>query len=246
MLERIKISRDRCETSWYSQECVKGEATVGKVLTILHTTPVTVKILTDIAREVLPEDVVLRNVVDDSLLNDTRKAGYLTKDVTRRLVTYVQLAEYHGSDCVLLSCSSVSPAVDVAREVVNIPVLKIDEPMAEEAVRKGSHIAVLATVSTTLKPTSELIVKAGRKAGIDVNVETFLCDDVFDALSRGDIDRHNRLLMSHIVNVAGSFDVVVLAQASMTNIYPELPEEIKPRVLTSPRLGLARAAEVLT
>ena len=212
-----------------------------KTLTILHTTPVIVNLISSIAKEVLPPDVVVRNLVDDSLLNDTRKAGRLTKDVTRRLVAYVQHAETYGSDCVLLSCSSVSPAVDVARQVVDIPVLKIDEPMAEEAVRRGSRIAVIATIPTTLGPTEGLI----KKARPDVTVDTMLCSDAFEALAKGDAALHNQLLMRHIDAAATSHDVVVLAQASMANILPEIPEWLLGKVLTSPRLGLLRTASVL-
>lgn len=223
-----------------------------KTLTILHTTPVIVKLIGDLAKEILPQDVTVRHVVDDSLLNDTRKAGYMTKDVVRRLTAYVQLAEAHGSDCLLLTCSSVSPAVDVARQVVNIPVIKIDEPMAEAAAAMGTRVAVLATVPTTLKPTSDLIRGAfaskARTAGLSVpviRVETFLCDDAFDALAAGDVEKHNRLLIGHIVSAAESFDAVVLAQASMSNILPLIPAAISGKVLTSPRLGLGRTAEVL-
>jgi len=224
---------------------------MAKTLTILHTTPVIVKLIGDLAKEILSQDVDVRQVVDDSLLNDTRKAGHMTKDVARRLVGYVQLAEAHGSDCVLLTCSSVSPAVDVARLVVNIPVLKIDEPMAEAAVALGNRIAVLATVPTTLGPTSELIRAAASKAkpagahDAPVVIKTFLCDDAFDALARGDVDRHNDLLLKHIVKAASEFDAVVLAQASMSNIIPRIPAEVSGRVLTSPRLGLRRTADVL-
>lgn len=216
-----------------------------KTLTILHTTPVIVKLIGDIAAETLPKEVSVRNVVDDSLLNDTRRAGYMTKEVARRLVAYVQLAENYGSDCVLLSCSSVSPAVDIARKVVNIPVVKIDDAMAEEAVRIGRSVAVLATVETTLGPTRELIEEAGRRAQKEVGVETFLCKDAFDALSSGDVQRHNDLMRDQVVSLCREFDVTVLAQASMTNILPALPADVRNRVLTSPRLGLLRVAEVL-
>lgn len=216
-----------------------------KTLTILHTSITTVPILGKIAAELLPGDVAVRNVVDDSLLIDTRKAGFMTGDVAQRLVSYVKLAETHGSDCFLLACSSVGPAADLARQAVKMPVLKIDEPMAEAAVAKGRRIAVIATVSTTLKPTRDLIEKAAQKSGTRIEVETFLCDKAFDVLSKGDVAGHNRILIGDIVERAAEFDVVVLAQASMTNILPSLPQGILDKVLTSPRLGVERTAEVL-
>lgn len=219
---------------------------MARVLTVLHTGPVTVNLVGGLAKEILPQDVVIRHVMDDSLLVDTRKAGYMDKDVERRIVAYVQHAENYGSDCVLMACSSVGPAADTAQLIVNIPVLKIDEPMAQAAVRKGRRIAILATVATTLKPTGDLVQKAADEAGIPVSIEKRLCDAAFDALLTGDVEKHNSLLLGDIVAAAGSFDVVVLAQASMTNILPMIPDEISHKVLTSPRLGLERVASVLS
>lgn len=216
-----------------------------KVLTILHTGLTTVPVIGRLIKEILSPDIVVRNVVDDSLLIDTRKAGYMTEDVAKRIVSYVKLAESHGSDCVLFACSSVGPAADMAREEVKIPVLKIDEPMAEAAVTRGRRIAVVATVSTTLKPTCELIEKAAKEKGAQVEIKTFFSDKAFDVLSAGDVAEHNRLLIGDIEKAASEYDVVVLAQASMTNILPDLPEEVSRKVLTSPRLGVLRVAEVM-
>lgn len=216
-----------------------------KILTVLHTGLTTVPVIGRQIKDILPQDVVVRHVVDDSLLIDTRIAGYMTDDVAQRIVSYVKLAESHGSDCVLFACSSVGPAADMAREVVKIPVLKIDVPMAEAAVDRGPRIAILATVSTTLKPTRGLVEKAAKEKGAKVEIQTFLSDKAFDKLSEGDVEEHNRLLIGDIVKCAKEFDVVVLAQASMTNILPALPEDVLRKVLTSPRLGVLRTAEVL-
>jgi Asp/Glu/hydantoin racemase len=216
-----------------------------KILTVLHTGLTTVPVIGRLIKEIMSPDIVVRNVVDDSLLIDTRKAGYMTDDVAMRLVSYVKLAENHGSDCVLFACSSVGPAADLARKEVKIPVLKIDEPMAEAAVTMGPRIAIVATVSTTLKPTRELIEKAAKEQGAQVEIQTFLSDKAFDVLSAGDVAGHNRLLIGDIVKCASDHDVVVLAQASMTNILPDLPEEVSRKVLTSPRLGVLRTAQVM-
>ncbi len=216
-----------------------------QILTVLHTGLTTVPVIGRQIKDILPKDVVVRHVVDDSLLIDTRLAGYMTDDVANRIVDYVKLAEGHGSACVLFACSSVGPAADMAQKVVKIPVLKIDVPMAEAAVERGPRIAILATVSTTLKPTRGLVEKAAQEKGVKVEIETRLSDKAFDKLSEGDVEEHNRLLIGDIIKAAAEFDVVVLAQASMTNILPALSEEVSSKVLTSPRLGVLRTAKVL-
>jgi Asp/Glu/hydantoin racemase len=218
---------------------------MGKTLVMLHTTPVAIPLFGPLAREVMPPGTNIRTITDDSLLDDVRRAGHLTKDVVRRVVGHIQHAEAYGADCVLFTCSSVGPAIDVARQVVNIPVFKVDEPMAEKAIEMGSSLAVLATLPTTLSPTKDLIVRAGMAAGRDVSIDTLLCNEAFDALTRGDVKQHNVLLMQVIVQAATTHDAIVLAQASMSNIVRDLPPEVASRVLTSPRLGLERVAAAL-
>lgn len=39
-----------------------------------------------------------------------------------------------GERCGLVACPSISPCVDVVQKMANIPVLKIDEAMADKAV----------------------------------------------------------------------------------------------------------------
>jgi hypothetical protein len=73
-----------------------------------------------------------------------------------------------------------------------------------------------------------------------------LLSDAFEALSRGDVTSHNRLLKESIIREAETSDVVVLAQASMTNILPDLPRSLDDKVLTSPRLGFSRVRELLS
>jgi Asp/Glu/hydantoin racemase len=58
---------------------------------------------------------------------------------------------------IVVTCSSTSPAVDVARRLVPQPVLKIDDPMTTEAVRRGSRIGLLCTASSTVEPSGALL-----------------------------------------------------------------------------------------
>lgn len=212
-----------------------------KTLTIFYATPVIIGLISSLAKEILPEGTVVRNVLDDSILADTKKHGHLTKDITRRLVGYVQHAEAYGSDCLLLTCSSESAALDVARTVVNIPTIKINEPMAEEAVKRGDRVAVLSTVQAALAPTEDLL----KQAKASVSVDKVWCEGAAGALGKGDVELSNRLLAEQIERAAATHDVVVLAQASMAIVLPVLSDALKQKVLTSPRLGLERTAQVL-
>ena len=62
-----------------------------------------------------------------------------------------------GADAIFNTCSSIGEIAQFARKLVPIPIYKIDDPMAIEAVETASRIGVLATLSTTLTPTAALL-----------------------------------------------------------------------------------------
>lgn len=68
--------------------------------------------------------------------------------------------------------NSVGEVVDIAQEMVSVPIYKIDEPMAEKAVQLGKRIAVVATVSSTMGPKGSMIVLSPLLRDIRVPVLT--------------------------------------------------------------------------
>jgi len=145
---------------------------------------------------------------------------------------------------ILSQCSSVGEAIDVARKLVRIPVVKIDEPMAEEAVRLGPRVAVAATLATTLNPTCRLIERTAARLGRPIQIQRVLAEGAFDLLKAGDTRGHNAMVLGQIEAVRGDADVIALAQGTMAVLVPDLQGLGLP-VLTSPRLGMMRVKEVL-
>jgi Asp/Glu/hydantoin racemase len=215
--------------------------TIGFVHTVLGLPPT----FGELAHELVPDADVF-HIVDETLLGITRKTGSLTPATRRRVLGYVESAAEAGADLVVVTCSSIGPAVDASREFLDVPVLRIDEPMADEAVRLGSRIGVVATLSTTLQPTAELVGRRGGEAGKEVEVVPRLCDGAFEALTAGDRERHDELVREGLRDLIADVDVVVLAQASMARVVETLSDsERSVPILASPRLGMQRVAELL-
>ena len=152
------------------------------------------------------------------------------------------------SDLVLLTCSSIGPCAEVAAEMVSVPVLRIDEPMAEEAVAIGKRIAVIATLGSTLKPAADLVERHAERAGRRVAIERVLCEGAFEAASAGNPEEHDRIVLEGLESLVGPpqpANVVVLAQASKARVAERLPPDNPIPILSSPRSGIRRAGEVL-
>ncbi len=214
-----------------------------KTLALMHTTPVTVAAMKALAAEKAP-DVRVINILDDSLLPDVMRAGHPTGEVQNRLHAYARSAVEAGADALMCCCSSVGDVVEALRGDLPVPFLRIDEPMAGEAVRLGERISVIATVGTTLEPTASLIERAAGRTGKGVQVERVLVEGAYDALVAGRPEEHDALVTAALRGLLDRSDVVVLAQASMARLLPSLGETRTP-VLSSPESGLARALEVL-
>jgi Asp/Glu/hydantoin racemase len=158
---------------------------------------------------------------------------------------YVKTAELTGADAVLSLCSSLGPAIDEARKAVAIPVIKIDDAMTEKAVRDASRIGVLATVATTLKPTLALLREKAQAAKKEVEIQPGLVYGAFEILSSGDKARHDEMVAEAAARMAGSADLLVLAQASMTRLAARLEQDTGLPVLSSPRLAIEYTRRVL-
>ncbi len=194
--------------------------------------------------ESLP-DVRAFHIVDESLINDVLESGGLTSSIIRRLSAHVVVAREGGADLIMVTCSSTSPAVDVARKLVDVPVLKIDDPMAEKAVEMAESIGVLATVKTTLIPSTELIKSKAKIKDKSVRIESILCEKAFDLLLQGDKEGHDRLVKDAALELAKKIEVLVLAQASMSHLAAEIERASKTPVLTSPKLAMEAIGRLL-
>jgi Asp/Glu/hydantoin racemase len=220
-------------------------ATASKTLALVHTSPTLTPLFAGLCREHLPEARIF-HMVDESLIQNTIRAGKLERNTVRRVVQMVGSAVDAGADAVLVTCSSIGPAVTLAQQLFDVPVLRIDEAMAEAAVRQASTIGVLATLRTTLDPTTALLRSKAADAGRAVKLVECLCADAFPAVLAGDTETHDRILRKALLEDLKDVDVIVLAQASMARVVATLPPgALRVPVLSSPELAVLRARQLL-
>jgi len=217
---------------------------MAKTLGLIYTAPAIVEPVNQLVSEVLPS-VERINITDDRILKVIGAAGKLTPAVFQIVLNYVKTAELEGADAVLVTCSSISPCVDAARPHVSIPVMKIDDPMTDMAVKSASKIGVVATLRSTLEPTKMLLLKKAQEQKKEILVKTELCAGAFEALSRHDGLTHDKLVLEGIRKVAKEVELIVLAQASMARLIPQLGNEIRIPILSSIRSGVEQAKSVL-
>ena len=213
------------------------------IVVVVHTGPTTVQPIKVQFQELRP-DVRVVNIMDDSLLSDVMTAGHLTDAISVRLLSYLQQGEAMGAVALLNACSSVGEAAAAARAGVSIPIFKIDDAMAEQAVAMGPRIGVVATVRTTLEPTVRLINAKAAAVGRQIQITEAVAEGGYQALLGGNPELHDEVVKRTILSLADTVDVIVLAQVSMARLVASITD-IRVPVLSSPKSGVAAVCKAL-
>jgi Asp/Glu/hydantoin racemase len=216
-----------------------------QTLALIHTSATLVPVFGLLCKEKLP-GVYVFNIVDDSIVKGIASAGSLTPTIARRVAGYLESAELAGADYIMVTCSSIGPAVEVAAKLTGVPVLRVDQPMADKAVADGKRIGVLATLRTTLEPTADLISRRAAAAGKQIELISRLCEGAFEALMSGDPATHDVKVSATLKELSQQVEVIVLAQASMARVVETLkPEDKRVPILASPSIAVDYLAGIL-
>ncbi|HSY17081.1 MAG TPA: aspartate/glutamate racemase family protein [Candidatus Acidoferrales bacterium] len=216
-----------------------------KRLGLVHTSATLVPVFAQLCKDKLP-GVEVFNIADDSLVKGIREAGSLTAQISRRVAGYLESAELAGADYIMVTCSSIGPAVEAGAKLIGVPVLRVDQPMADQAVATAKKIGVVATLATTLEPTADLIKRRAEKAGKKIELTSRLCEGAFEALMSGDAATHDAKVAAALKELSKQVEVIVLAQASMARVVDTLaPEDKRVPILASPGIAVDYLATVL-
>lgn len=207
------------------------------MLTLFHTAPANVETFDALLQQIAP-DVPVRHIVDEAILREVRNAGAVTLDVVKRVGA--AMAQVINQSFVLCTCSTIGGLAEQASERV----MRVDRPMAERAVSLGSHIAVAATLKSTLEPTTALLLDVARQANRAIRITKVFILNAWPIFEHGDREGYAREIARCVEQAyaENAFDVVVLAQASMADAEP-LCAHLPVPVLSSPRLGVEAAVK---
>ena len=215
-----------------------------KKIVLLQTSMVSFTTFNDLFRELIPE-AQISNLVDEDLLNTLNLNKGITTSIIQRISQYCVAAEAAGADLIFSQCSSTREGIECARRMVRIPIVMVDDGMAETAVAMGARIGVVATAAATLKPTASALSQVAKNAGKSIAIKTYLADGALDVLMKEkNRDKHDALVLDLLKRAEKENDVIVLAQGSMVTLEPYLSQLAVP-VLTSPRLGVQKVRSIL-
>ena len=219
---------------------------MAKTLAMIHTVASIVASFNALAKELLPE-VAVFSVVDEGLLLRIIAEGKITPAMCLRVVQLAANAQADGADAILLTCSAMSPAVDLAAPLLSVPIFKVDQPMVEAALDAGERIGVFSTVPATLQSVGDLVRSVAASRGRRVEVVTELRTEAMAAARARRPDEHDTIVRAALLDLSKRCDILVVAQASAAQaLRPEDLPALAAPVLTGPRLAMEKLQRELT
>lgn len=215
-------------------------------ITLIYTstTPELMELVEGEIKKNIGKDVELLSLENPGILSEVRKAGHVTTQAAAELICMYMEAVKQGADAILNVCSSVGEVADLMQDTaryLRVPIVRIDEEMCREAVRRGRKIAILATLPTTLQPTRNTVLRVADEMGKRVEIENVLIDGAFG------LDRQQfcSLLVKEAEKVRGHADVILLAQASMAYAEGDIFRKTGVVTLSSPVFGARELKKAL-
>ena len=213
-------------------------------IAVIHTSPATIEVFGQLLARQLPGARVI-NLLDDSVLPQLRDNGGDVAAIAARWQQYAQIARERGAQVILNACSSIGELCAPVEHALGVPVVRVDAAMAASAVASARRVAVVATLHSTLGPTTRLLEAAAREQAHAIEVVPVLVEGAYAALIAGDREGHDRLVAEALARAAGAADRVVLAQASMARVLPRLTGAERSKCLTSPELAVQSVVQAL-
>ena len=216
-----------------------------KTLGIIHAVNLTIRAMQPFLERYIP-DIEVMHVCDDTIQRDNIRAGVgvIPKTNYFKFAQYAHNLQEAGADMILLACSTFNYAAELARPMIDIPIMQIDRPMMELAVVQGRRVGLLATLATTVPSSERLLRIVAAEKNLPVEITTVMRPEAFAAIQKGDKETHNRILLEEIEKLSSTVDSIVLAQLSMSALEPFLGKTAVP-VYNSGTTGFERIRQML-
>ncbi len=200
-----------------------------RTIGIIHAVHLTIQAMKPFLEKYIP-DVEVMHLCDDTIQRDNIAAGVgvIPKHNYFRFAQYAHNLEESGVELILLACSTFNYAAELARPMIDIPIMQIDRPMMELAVAQGRRVGMLATLATTVPSSERLLRIVAEEKKRPVEITTVLRPEAFEAIQNGDKETHNRILLEEIDRLSSKVDSIVLAQLSMSALEPYLGKTAVP------------------
>lgn len=186
----------------------------------------------------------ISNLLDDGLFRWIGETKSVVPGMYAPFEAHTRYMVERGADAILFTCSAFQPCIDAVMAQYDIPMLKPNDAMIEQALDAGSRIAVLATVAGTIPSVSAEIEQMAAARGQNIVLSQHYVDRAFAAMAAGDGMTHDVMVAEAASGIADA-DVIVLAQFTLSRAVPAVTAVTDIPVLNSPGAAVAKLKAML-
>lgn len=224
---------------------MRGPAVTARPrIALIHATPVAVEPIAAAFAMLWPEAEPV-NILDNSLSVDRAKSAALTAALEVRIGDLAVYGRSIGADAILFTCSAFGAAIERAGKTLDVPVLKPNEAMFEEALAFGDRIGMIATFAPAVATMEAEFVEDARRFRPTARLATCLAADAMSALRSGDAETHNQLVAERCA-VLTDVDAVMLAHFSTARALEASRAIASWPVLSSPAAAVRKLRRLLS
>lgn len=207
-------------------------------IVLLHATPVAMPPIHEAFQQLWPEAEIV-NLLDDGLTIDRGKQDDLSPALIERFISLGYYAAGLETQGILITCSAFGPAIDQLEATLPLPVLKPNEAMFEAALTQGKRIGMLATFAPSVSTMTEEFYHYAQNVNPDATLETIVVPNAIDALRKGDVLTHNRLVAEAAPRLRHC-DVIMLAHFSTSQAMDAVQAVISLPILSAPHSAVSK------
>lgn len=185
--------------------------------------------------------VTLKHFVREDILADAIKLGYVS-DAAKQTVFGIWHDMAKEGAIVINTCSTLGSLADEFNKISDVPMLRIDRPMIEQAVEHGQKIAVCATIECTLESSYNLLADEAQSQNKDIEIKKYFFEGLFEYYLNGEFDVYEQEIFKALQETSKQVDTIILTMASMAPAARGLASDI--RVYTSPESGFKAAINI--
>lgn len=212
-------------------------------IVLIHAVAAAVEPIADAFAQAWPE-ANLVNLLDDSLSPDRAREKRLSQDMEKRISGLADYAVSIGARGILYTCSAFGPAIKKTSRRLEIPVLRPNEAMFENALQCGNRVHMLATFQPSIESMEEEFRALANERNISATMTTTYVPDALDALITGNAKLHNELIGDYAKR-SPPCDCLVLAHFSTSRALEAASKVSSVPVLTSPMSAVMKLRMVL-
>lgn len=199
-----------------------------KQVTFIHTGEVHKANFEALVRKFDP-NIGIHHVVNEQMLAEALVTGVPSQEAFEGEIRRAQLS---NPDLIICTCSTFGELADQSGVVK-----RIDRPVVEYMVSGYSQIGLAFSAKSTWVSSSRLIESQAARLNKTVELVPIDCSRYWPDFLEGDSNAYYRGIADQVIKNLGAFEVVFLAQASMSGAQPFLAKK-GIEVLTSPPMGV--------